>query len=284
MQFFNKVLQSAFGKPINEPFVSVKESTYVSNALKRGVKMTIFLPPNFRQSDRNKTYSLCLFNDGQDMPALKMEITLNALYATKKIQDIIIVALHCNHERHQEYGTISRPDYKKRGSKAPQYAAFILNELLPFLHKEYSLKKEPQHTTFAGFSLGGLSAFDIAWANGHIFGKIGIFSGALWWRWRDYTPQDPDGGRILHEVVEQSAKREGMKFWFQTGTLDETEDRNNNGIIDSIDDTIDLMNLLFDKKYSPHEDVKYTEIINGHHDTRTWGEIMPEFLTWAYGR
>ncbi len=43
----------------------------------------------------------------------------------------------------------------------------------------------------------------------------------------------------------------GMKFFFECGTLDEAGDRNNNGIIDSIDDTKDLISALVDKGYDP---------------------------------
>jgi len=39
----------------------------------------------------------------------------------------------------------------------------------------------------------------------------------------------------------------GLKFFFECGTADETEDRNGNGIIDSIDDTKDLISALINK-------------------------------------
>ena len=54
-----------------------------------------------------------------------------------------------------------------------------------------------------------------------------------------------------------------MKFYFECGTEDETEDRNGNGIIDSIDDTKDLINTLTEKGYNPHSDIHYHEISRG---------------------
>src|SRR6185295_18081017 len=91
----------------------------------------------------------------------------------------------------------------------------------------------------AGFSLGGLSAFDIGWSHPEWFQRIGVFSGSLWWRTRAYEDgYNETRHRIMHNVVRSSTYKKGLKFWFQAGTLDETADRNQNGVIDSIDDTL----------------------------------------------
>ena len=59
--------------------------------------------------------------------------------------------------------------------------------------------------------------------------------------------------------------------------MDETHDRNNNGIIDSIDDALDLMAELKQKGYT---DIEYLELADGKHDIPTWGRAMPVFLKW----
>ncbi|MEJ0055425.1 MAG: GNAT family N-acetyltransferase, partial [Bacteroidota bacterium] len=69
-----------------------------------------------------------------------------------------------------------------------------------------------------------------------------------------------------------------MKFWFQTGTQDENNDRNNNGVIDSIDDTMDLITELTRKGYRPFHDIQYLEIKDGRHNQETWAQAMPHFL------
>ena len=45
-------------------------------------------------------------------------------------------------------------------------------------------------------------------------------------------------------MVKQGPKRGRLKFWLEAGTKDEAADRNNNGIIDAIDDTLDLITAL----------------------------------------
>ena len=73
-------------------------------------------------------------------------------------------------------------------------------------------------------------------------------------------------------------------FYFTTGSMDETVDRNNNGIIDSIDDTQDLIKELRKLGYTSEYEVKYINYEDGKHDVQTWGRAMPGFLLWAWGR
>ena len=276
MNFLQKIIASLRGiSPIKVKLLNVP-----SNSLAHSVKVDIFLPPQY-STQKKRFYPTIYFNDGQDMLALGMYDTLTRLYNEKKLPYCIIIAVYSNDNRMNEYGTARQADYKNRGNKARAYSNFVIYELVPRMRSEFRCKWEPVNTTFAGFSLGALSALDIAWANPSVFGNIGVFSGALWWRWKGWTPQDPDGGRIMHDIIRHSDYQAGMKFWFQTGTQDEQEDRNNNGVIDAIDDTIDLINELVRLGYKPHKDIKYTEIEGGEHNQGTWGYIMPEFLQWA---
>ncbi len=61
-------------------------------------------------------------------------------------------------------------------------------------------------------------------------------------------------------------------------------DRNHNGIIDSIDDTLGLINELVEKGYDVPKDILYLELQEGRHDIATWAKAMPEFLKWVWGR
>ncbi len=86
----------------------------------------------------------------------------------------------------------------------------------------------------------------------------------------------------MHQVISQSSKKEGLKFWFQTGTKDEKFDRNDSGIIDSIEDTLDLMGELRKLGYEDPSDITYLEVEGGEHNFKTWAEALPQFLTWAF--
>ena len=254
---------------------------FISERLSRKVRCDVFLPPGYFEN-KDQSYPLLLFNDGQDLEAVQLANTLDSLYKDKKIKNIIIVGVYAG-DRLQEYGTANRLDYQNRGSKALDYTLFIKEELLPFLEQRYRLSLQAAETGFAGFSLGALSAFDIVWNNSDIFNLVGVFSGSLWWRSQPYSPEDPDAHRIAHTMVIEDSKKEGLRFWFQAGTNDEQADRNNNGIIDAIDDTLHLMHVLEDKGYARNEDFTYLEVEGGEHNPQTWAKVLPAFLKWAYG-
>ena len=252
---------------------------FPSHALHREVDFDVYLPPDYHLSGGRK-YPLVLFNDGQDLPHMDFAGILERLFYQQSVPHFIAVGVHASGARMHEYGTARQPDYKNRGNKAPQYTEFIINELMPQLERRFRIINDPQYRTFAGFSLGGLSAMDIAWTHPHIFGAAGVFSGALWWRWSPVHPENPDADRIMHDIIRQSTHwHENQRFWFQCGTLDEEDDRNNNGVIDSIDDTLDLIRELRQKD-CPEYDVWYCEIEGGRHEPHTWGQAMPDFLTW----
>lgn len=271
------------------PLSSADQTTLLSDSLlsvplQRTVKLDIILPPGY-QPDGNLLPALFL-NDGQDLPRLRLQAVLDSLYNQQAIRPFVVVAIHAG-DRIQEYGTAARADYMKRGSKAALYTDFVLTELLPYIHKHYRVSHNPAESVFAGFSLGGLSAFDIVFHHPDKFSKVGVFSGSFWWRKKAFSSAYDDyNDRIMHVLVRQNRRKvpAPLSFWLQTGTLDETSDRNNNGVIDSIDDTLDIIAELEAKGYKRGQDIRYVEVEGGKHDQETWSAIMPDFLTWAFGR
>lgn len=262
------------------PEVKIITHTLKSTQLRRQVEYIAYVPEGI---SRNVPLNLLLVNDGQDADGLRLKDTLKELYTAQRIDPLLLIGIKCSSDRMQEYGVAGRPDFQKRGAKADLYNNFIITELMPHLEKKFNLKNKGK-VGFAGFSLGGLSAFDIAWRNHQIFDVVGAFSASFWWRKKDlndgYTPED----RIIHQVIRETETKPALKVWLMTGTEDETEDRNHNFIIDSIDDTIDVIKALLDKGYSRPEEVFYYEMVGGRHEVPCWAIAMPAFLCWAFPR
>jgi len=205
------------------------------------------------------------------------------LQKDEEISPFIVAGVFCG-DRIQEYGVASKPDYKKRGSKAKAYSRFVIEHLLPTLSHRFRVDLNHPQNAIAGYSMGGLSAMDIAWNHPEYFPRMGAFSGSFWWRKKGLDQGYSEHDRIIHGLIRKSRIRKGMKFWFMAGTEDEKADRNKNGIIDAIDDTLDLIAELIKLGYKPYYDVAYYEVKGGKHDVPTWGRAMPEFLKWAYGK
>ena len=277
IQFFKIFFPTSKQEGTQEIQIDVHDQ-FSSHPLNRKVRFDIYKPSVY-DDKKYRSFPLLILNDGQDMEGIGLKQTLENLYAHQLIQPVIIVAIHAGY-RMQEYGTSHTSDYKQRGSLAKQYEKFVIDELLPFLKRDYRPLSEK---IIAGFSLGGLSAFDIGWRNPQVFSKIGIFSGSFWWRSTPFNQHRPDEGRIIIDLIQDTPQVPNVKFWLQTGTLDESSDRNNNGVIDAIDDTIDVIQALSKRGYRQGKDIDYLELIGGHHNLETWGKAMPDFLIWAFG-
>lgn len=269
-----------WSRNVTEMDVTERVIAINSDLLDREVTITLLMPEN---DERAEPLNLLLLNDGQETGNLKLKESLESLYNTYRLKPVLAAAVHAGEERLLEYGVAGKPDFKQRGSKAAIYTKFITNELLPAIKKETGIT-EFEVTAFAGFSLGGLSAMDIAWNNPQLFNKVGVFSGSFWWRSKELGKGYTENDRIMHSVIRSTANKPELKFWLQTGTHDETADRNKNGIIDSIDDTIDLIKELENKGYNRPAAIQYLEMVGGAHNVATWAEAMPKFLVWAFGR
>lgn len=263
-------------------FTRVEQHLLHSENLNRVVTIDCYLPAG---DDNTSLLQLLLVNDGQDLKKMPFENILDELYEQEAISPLFCVGIHCSTDRKNEYGTAKILDYKGRGAKAFLYTKFIFQELIPFLKTTYEITSF-REKSFAGFSLGGLCALDIVWNYPHEFRRVGVFSGSLWWRDVDQDDEDFDEEqhRIMHRQVREGAYADWLRFFFEVGTLDETHDRNNNGIIDAIDDTVSLIEELVKKGYHPQNDIQYLELADGRHDVPTWARAFPEFLRWGWGK
>lgn len=268
---------------IEKPPKTIPYSHIISSEhLKREIIVDLYFPTGESDGDE---LGLLLINDGQDLTTMNFQDILEELYEEHAITPLLCVGINCGKDRKNEYGTANIPDYQGLGAKAALYTRFIFEELLPFIRSEYGIHSFKEKS-FCGFSLGGLSALDIVWNHANEFSKVGVFSGSLWWR--SVSQDDPlfveEKHRIMHNEIRTGNYAPWLKFFFETGTLDETADRNNNGIIDSIDDTLSLIDELVKKGYNPESDIRYLELSDGKHDVTTWARAFPEFLKWGWGK
>lgn len=262
------------------PGILTENTTIHSRFLHREVKVDFFVPKNMAHT----RVSLLLINDGQNMKELGLKSILEDLYSQNAITPLLCVGIHAGHERKMEYGTAIQADYLGRGSKAGLYTLFVLHELLALTRKRFH-NFHIKEKAFAGFSLGGLMALDIVWNYPQEFSKAGVFSGSLWWRSLDHTHDDYEDElhRIMHQQIKKGRYHPGLKFFLTTGSLDEVHDRNDNGIIDSIDDTLALIGDLETLGYKNGNDIQYINYDDGRHDIATWKRAMPGFLKWGWG-
>lgn len=260
--------------------VLVTDGSIQSGMLQRTVWYHTYRPQPFTPD----SISLLLLYDGQELLTTPFYQRLVAMQDAGLLQPLLIVAVHAGPQRLLEYGTAGVPDYAGRGVRAGLHHRFVLEELVPEIKQQFGVVAF-NSMAVAGFSLGGLASLSMAWSHPDVFTTAGVFSGSLWWRSKALdTGYDDNRDRIMHQLVRKGAKKPGLRFYFTTGSLDETADRNGNGIIDSIDDTLDLVNELKAKGYQEGADIFYKNYEDGRHDIETWVRLLPEFLLWGWGR
>jgi len=240
----------------------------------------VYLPPGY-DSAGSARYPVLYLNDGQDAAALGLLPTLDSLTARRRIPPLIVVAIHANDQRMQDYGTAGTPNAQGFGARAHLYERFVLEEVMPWATSRYRLRTGPAHTAVIGSSLGGLGAFDLAWRHPDVFGTVGAMSGSFWWRTQDGTAEQKQASRVALTMVREATPLPRLRIWLETADGDETSDRDGNGIIDSIQDTNDLVDALVARGYTRGKDVVHLTVQGGHNQ-ETWGNALPVFLRFVF--
>jgi enterochelin esterase-like enzyme len=239
----------------------------------------VFLPRGYSVS-RQTAYPVLYVNDGQDMTVVDLQGVLDSLQAAGLMTPVLVVAVHAT-ERVLDYGTAGIPNAQGLGSRAGRYQRFLLEELMPAIDARYRVARGPATTAIMGWSLGGLSAFDLAWLHPGRVGTVGVFSGSFWWRTDDSSPGAKQASRIIHRRVRETTAQPALRLWFETGLQDESVDRDGDGVIDAIQDTEELITELARKGFRRGTDMVHLTV-EGRHDLPTWKRLLPEFLTWAF--
>ena len=237
----------------------------------------VYLPPRYRKHE-SEQFEVLYINDGQEHEAIGLHESLARLIDAGRIRPIIVVAVPTNDNRLHEYGTAVALNTLGLGLLAPAYTHFLMEELIPLIDRTFRTKGRP---SLLGVSLGGLSAFDIAWNYPERFAVVGILSGSFWWRAADKEERIDAGRRIAHSLARNAAKPPPFRLFFQAGTRDEVSDRDGDGVIDAIQDTLDLIAELSSIGCEPDQ-ITYVEVPGGRHDFETWARVLPVFLECAF--
>jgi len=259
----------------------IKTNNFTSVQLHKEVRADFYLPTTAFAEDHH----LLILNDGQNMQEVGLSGILERLCEMGKIKPLVVVAVHADADRKNDYGVASTPNYLGQGGNGEAYTNFLMHELIPQIPKHLNgigVGKQ----SIAGFSLGGLSALDVFLNHSSQFASVGVFSGSLWWR--SISDKDPGYDDAKHKIILEEIRKSmylpQKKLFFQCGNMDETADRNGNGIIDSIDDTMDAIEELEKLGYKKDQDIRYLEIADGKHDMATWARALPDYLQWICGK
>lgn len=245
--------------------------------------VSVYLPGDYARYPTRQfpvLYSL----DGQELLGIAFEQYLNASLMARQVEPVIVVAVHSTDGdlRREELGTGPYLNVFGWGTLSDAFNKFMVSELAPKIKASYRTLPGAQNVGIMGWSLGGLAAFYLAWQYPEQYGVVGAFSPSFWWRTAS-KPGEEFQARVMHKVVRESAKRPGLRMWFEAGTReDPPTDMDKNGVLDVIQDVQDLVKELQKKGYQLGTDMLFTQLEGGQHNLTTWAKLFPTFLNWAF--
>jgi enterochelin esterase family protein len=149
------------------PHGKVETVWFPSAVMKNTGRMHVYTPPGYEKM-KTKLPVLYLQHGGGDNDASwttvgKANFILDNLFAEGKIKPMVVVMPmgHPSPGFHMEPGTEADPYYNQ-----------LFNDILPFIESHYNVSTKREDRAFAGLSMGGLQALNIALFQPEKFGYV----------------------------------------------------------------------------------------------------------------
>ncbi len=197
------------------PNVSVLSTAFAMPQLGRSRRIWLYLPPDYATTA--KTYPVLYMHDGQnlfdDRTAFSgewgIDEALNAAHAAGDWGCIVVGIDNGGAQRINEYSPFVNAQYG--GGQGDAYLDFIVQTLKPYIDANYRTRPARLSTGLMGSSMGGLISLYGGLKFPEVFGRVGVFSPALWFSGQYYryartrTPLRPDPRIYLMASRRESA-------------------------------------------------------------------------------
>ena len=163
----------------------------LKSAVFRNVRLLrVWLPPGYDDPTNNsRVYPVLYLNDGQNLfqaetsytgVEWQVDETADRLMREEKIHPLIVVGIdHGGKDRMKEfvpYRSFSPPILRPQGRRYPE---FLVDEVMPFVARNYRVGAGAENVGLGGSSLGGLVALYTAMARPGMIGRLLIESPSL---------------------------------------------------------------------------------------------------------
>ncbi|MBI1931948.1 MAG: alpha/beta hydrolase [Ignavibacteriales bacterium] len=237
---------------------------FYSVNLKNERDIIILLPPSYNISA--KRYPVLYMQDGQNLfnPITsyigydwKVDEVLSKLFASKIVEEIIVVGIYNYKDRFDEYNYFSE--------KGKKYASFLIKELKSFIDENYRTFPFASQTAVMGSSLGGLFSFQLFWNFPKIFGKAACLSNSFW-------VNEGEIFRMIKNVPLNITDK--LKLYIDCGS-EESE---------LINDFIKMTEYLLENNFKDSLNFKSYLDIGGKHTESDWAKRLHLPLEFLFGK
>jgi predicted alpha/beta superfamily hydrolase len=237
-----------------------------------GCTLRIYYPFSYR-AEPARRFPVLYLHDGQNVfdhpasevyPSWGVNTALDRLIERRGVEPWLVVALdHRGAERVGDYS----PWLDPRVPIAPggaAHAAFVADELVPFIDRNLRTLPAPEHRAVGGSSLGGLIALYLGWSRPDVFRRVLALSPSVMWGERQlarfWSLRGPPS-RIYLDV--------GSRELFDAGSF-------------QLDYGIEVRDFVAHLRMLGHRDdeLRFALDPQGQHTEADWRRRLPAALRW----
>lgn len=209
------------------PQGTIDTVTYYSATTGTNRRAVVYMPPGYAD-EKNYPVLYLLHGIGGDeyewLNGGHPQVILDNLYADGKISQMIVVMPNGRAMKDDRAtGNIMAPD------KVQAFADFekdLLNDLIPFIEKNFPVIKDREHRPIAGLSMGGGQALNFGLGNLDKFAWVGGFSSAPNTKVPEQLMPDPDVSRGKLKLLWISCGDDDRLLSFSQRTSDYMKEKN----------------------------------------------------------
>jgi predicted alpha/beta superfamily hydrolase len=233
--------------------------------------LIVYLPPGYRR-DAARRYPVLYLHDGQNLfdgatafipgQYWRVDHTAEKLIEDRRTEPLIIVGIY-NTGRHRITEYTPTHDPKQRtGGKADRYGRMLVEELKPFIDRQYRTLPDPANTGLGGSSLGGLVTLYLGLRYPDVFGKLAVLSPSVWW-----------DNRVILKLVRMTDPKPRPSIWLDVGTGEGGR---------TLRDARALRDELMRAGWEQGVDLQYSEIPEAGHNELAWASRVGSFLQYLF--
>lgn len=228
----------------------------------------VFLPKSYNEDD-SKKFPVLYMHDGQNLYkdedasyGMSWEISN---FLDESGMELIVVGIDCADglQRLDEYGPwktkamdeMLTEEKKAIGGEGKEYIDYIVHELKPMIDRKY--RTNPEETSMAGSSMGGLISTYAACVYPMIFKKVASVSSAYWFNQEE-----------IEELIKISDLSDVEKFYLDIGTEESTRAIDNQLYIESSQKVYELLK-------SKIKHCKFEVVDGAIHNEIAWRKRVP---------
>jgi len=266
-----------------------KHDHFRSRFLRNNRDLIVYIPPGYDDQPFSR-FPVLYLQDGQNLfdratsfggQDWNVHGAAEHMIGIGAVQPLIIVGIYnTGKSRIYEYTPVKSP--KLGGGRADRYGKFLMEEVTPFIQREYRVSSDPRVTGIGGSSLGGLLALYLGLKHPQVFGKIAALSPSVWWHHRmmmqfaaSVTLRPPQRKRAIFRLRSSEPGPESPRpaIWLDIGTKEGLR---------IVPDVEQFRDILLQRGWRQGEDLRYERVEGGEHNELAWSQRIGRVLKFLY--